>query len=188
MTSSRIMGVSDWFYAFLSYLGLYRPAKFVFVGLNNAGKSSLLQNCADNLPGFAVATSNTGTETLTKGIVLFTALDVGGHHRNRELWTKSICGASAIIYMVDAQDVERFDEAAAELHALSAAEGLDGVPFLVLGNKIDRPGAITSAQDIWDRLRVHEIENRTIKVFMCSVTTRVGYAEGIRWLSDKILL
>jgi GTP-binding protein SAR1 len=45
--------------------------------------------------------------------------------------------------MVDAQDAERFDEAAAELHALSAAEGLERVPFLVLGNKIDHPGAST---------------------------------------------
>ena len=45
--------------------------------------------------------------------------------------------------MVDAQDSERFDEAAAELFALSATEGLEGVPFLVLGNKIDLPGAGT---------------------------------------------
>jgi len=45
--------------------------------------------------------------------------------------------------MVDAQDAERFDEAAAELHALSAAKGLEGVPFLVLGNKIDHPDAST---------------------------------------------
>jgi GTP-binding protein SAR1 len=139
------MGVPDWFYSSLSYLELYRPkpAKLVFVGLDNAGKSSLLQNCANNLPGFAAATSHPGSEMLIKANVSFTTLDVGGHHQNRELWTKSICGASAIIFMVDAQDAERFDEAAAEFHTLSAAEGLEGVPFLVLGNKIDQPGAST---------------------------------------------
>jgi GTP-binding protein SAR1 len=139
------MGISDWFYYSLSYLGYYRPkpAKLVFVGLDNAGKSSLLQNFANSLPGFAAATSHPGLETLIKGNVSFTALDVGGHHQNRELWTKTICGASAVIFMVDAQDAERFDEAAAELHALSAAEGLEGVPFLVLGNKIDHSGAST---------------------------------------------
>jgi GTP-binding protein SAR1 len=183
------MGFSDWFYDFLSYLGLYRPkqAKIVLVGLDNAGKSSLLQNFANNLPDFDVTTSHTGSETLIKGFVLITTLDVGGDHHNRELWTKSLCGASAIVFMVDAQDVERFDEAAAELHALATAEGLEGVPFLVLGNKIDHPGAIMSAEVIGYRLRADEIVNRPIKVVMCSVITRVGYGDGIRWLADKML-
>ena len=141
------MGISDWFYYSLSYLGHYRPnpAKLVFVGLDNAGKSSLLRNCANTVPGLAVTTSHhPGLETLIKGNVSFTALDVGGHHQDRELWTETICGASGVIFMVDAaQDAERFDEGAAELHALDAGEGLEGVPFLALGNKIDHPGAST---------------------------------------------
>jgi len=136
------MGISNWFYHSLSHLGLYwpnKPAKLVFVGLDNAGKSSLLRNYANNLPGLAVTTSHhhPGLETLIKGNVSFTALDVGGHHhQDHELWTEeTICGASGVVFMVD--------EAAAELHALDAAEGLEGVPFLVLGNKIDHPGAST---------------------------------------------
>jgi GTP-binding protein SAR1 len=45
--------------------------------------------------------------------------------------------------MIDAQDAERFDEAAAELHALSATKEFRGVPFVVLANKFDHPGAST---------------------------------------------
>ncbi|KAK3302242.1 small COPII coat GTPase sar1 [Chaetomium strumarium] len=187
------MAASHMFYYSLSYLGLYRtkPTKLVFVGLNHAGKSSLLQNCADHVPDFAAATSHTShpgsdSETLIKGNVSFTTLDVGRHHRDRELWIESIRGALGIVFMVDAHDTKRFDEAAAELHALSAAEELEGVPFLVLGNKIDHPDAITTAQVIRDRLRVDEIQNRPIRVFMCSVAARLGYGEGIGWLASKI--
>ncbi|KAK4109910.1 hypothetical protein N656DRAFT_782353 [Canariomyces notabilis] len=109
------MGISDWFYYSLScldytlfYIGLHRPktAKLVVVGLENAGKSSLLQNLANRPPGFAVDTSHPGLETLVRGSISFTALDVGGHHQTRELWTKTICGASAVVFMVDAQDAE----------------------------------------------------------------------------------
>jgi len=80
---------------------------------------------------------------LTKANVSLTTLDIGGHHKNRELLTATIGGASAIIFMVDTLDTQRFEEAASGLHALSVTKGLEGVPFLVPGNKIDCPGAST---------------------------------------------
>ncbi|KAH6633925.1 ADP-ribosylation factor family-domain-containing protein [Chaetomium sp. MPI-SDFR-AT-0129] len=183
-----LYGSACWFYDTLSYLGIYRfkKAKLVIVGLKNAGKSCLLQHLANHLPDVSITTPHPGLETLTIGHVIFTALDVRGQDQNDELQTKGICDASAIVFMVDAQDPTRFDEAAAELHALSATEGLEGVPFLVLGNKIDHPAAIMSAEVIWDRLRLHEIQDRPIRVFMCSVIKKVGYGDGIRWVSNKM--
>ncbi|KAK4122683.1 Arf-domain-containing protein [Parathielavia appendiculata] len=119
----------------------------------NQGCSKLIAN---NAPGSAFVTSESlpDSETLTVGKVSFTTLDVGNQHGNRALWMKTVCGTSAIIFMVDARDTERFDEAAAELHALDAARGLERVPFPVLGNKIDCPGAETASQDrrLWGSL------------------------------------
>ena len=45
----------------------------------------------------------------------------------------------AVVYMVDAADGTRFGESKAELGALLSDDALAGVPFLVLGNKIDIP-------------------------------------------------
>ncbi|TVU39588.1 hypothetical protein EJB05_13014, partial [Eragrostis curvula] len=47
----------------------------------------------------------------------------------------------AVVYMVDAADGRRFGESKAELDALLSDDALAGVPFLVLGNKIDVPHA-----------------------------------------------
>jgi GTP-binding protein SAR1 len=52
--------------------------------------------------------------------------------------------------LVDAQDYPRFVESKAELDALLAIEELKTVPFLVLGNKIDAPGAVSE-----EDLRAH---------------------------------
>jgi len=103
---------------------------------------------------------------------------------------------NGIIFIVDAADRTRFQEAKDELQSLLESQELSEVPFVVLGNKIDIPTA-ASEDELRNALGLYSHMTygrsmggsktdgvRPIELFMVSIVKRMGYADAFRWLSQ----
>ncbi|KAJ4755508.1 ADP-ribosylation factor family protein [Rhynchospora pubera] len=176
------MGLWEAFLNWLRSLFFKQEMELSLIGLQNAGKTSLVNVIATG--GYSedmIPTVGFNMRKVTKGNVTIKLWDLGGQPRFRSMWERYCRAVSAIVYVVDAADHDNMSISKSELHDLLTKQSLSGIPLLVLGNKIDKPGAL-SKEELMDQMDLKAIKDRDVSCYMISCKNSTNIDSVIDWL------
>ena len=159
--------------------------RVLVLGLDNAGKTTILHRMHSNQVIETVPTLGFEVETVQVKNIKMQVWDLGGQTSIRPYWRCYYPNTNAIIFVVDSLDRDRLSDSHRELSSLLAEEELQTVPLLVFANKQDLPGALTPLE-VSEGLGLSSIQERQYAIFQASALAGTGISEGVDWLVNSI--
>jgi len=170
----------------LSFWGKDKEVRILMVGLDSAGKTTILYRLQIGEVVSTIPTIGFNVETVSYKNINFQVWDLGGQSSIRPYWRCYYANTQAIIYVIDSSDTERLPTSRSELLTMLSEDELKNVPVLVFANKQDVKGALSPAE-ISDKLGLAGGEkNREWSVRGSCAVKGDGLEEGLDWLVNTI--
>ncbi|CAN1341719.1 ADP-ribosylation factor 1, partial [Linum perenne] len=203
---SRVIAMGILFTRMFSSVFGNKEARILVLGLDNAGKTTILYRLqmgevVSTIPtiGFNVETVQYNNIKFQGVLVLFNELSFDSGELEIECmpgaesilflhvpyWRCYFPNTQAVIYVVDSSDTDRIGIAKEEFHAILEEEELRGAIVLIFANKQDLPGALDAAA-VTEALELHKIKNRQWAIFKTCAVKGEGLYEGLDWLSNTL--
>ncbi|KAJ6995273.1 ADP-ribosylation factor 1-like [Populus alba x Populus x berolinensis] len=138
-----------------------KEARILVLGLDNAGKTTILYRLQMGEVVSTIPTIGFNVETVQYNNIKFQVWDL------------------------DSSDTERIGIAKEEFHSILEEEELKGAVVLIFANKQDLPGALDAAA-VTEALELHKIKSRQWAIFKACATKGEGLFEGLDWLSNTL--
>merc|ERR1719376_1767959 len=135
------------------------PSRILMVGLDNAGKTTILYKLKLGEVVTTLPTIGFNVETVEYKNISFTVWDVGGQDKIRPLWRHYFTNTQGLIFVVDSNDSERVEEAKNELSRMLSEEELKDTKILIFANKQDLPNALSCAE-LTEKLGLNELRGK----------------------------
>ncbi|KAJ7336482.1 ADP-ribosylation factor protein 3 [Desmophyllum pertusum] len=144
-----------------------KDLKILFLGLDNAGKTTILKTLASEDVQHITPTQGFNIKTVQSEGFKLTVWDIGGQRAIRPYWKNYFEQVECLVYVIDSADRKRIEETGLELEELLEEEKLCGVPVLVFANKQDLLGAQQASEDIrgigpYTKLEGQELANSSL--------------------------
>lgn len=114
-----------------------KEAKLLVLGLDNAGKTTLLKQLSKEDPEGTEPTQGFNVKTLLHDGFKLNVWDIGGQKKIREYWVNYYSNVDGIVFVIDSSDEGRVKECTETFNFLMSEEKLKGVPILIFANKQD---------------------------------------------------
>ncbi|XP_069764414.1 ADP-ribosylation factor 5 [Narcine bancroftii] len=162
-----------------------KQMRILMVGLDAAGKTTILYKLKLGEIVTTIPTIGFNVETVEYKNICFTVWDVGGQDKIRPLWRHYFQNTQGLIFVVDSNDRERVQESIEELQKMLQEDELKDAVLLIFANKQDLPNAMP-IKELIDKLGLQHTNNRTCHIQSTCAIQGAGLYEGLDWLSQEL--
>ena len=161
--------------------------KICIVGLDNAGKTTILYQLAMNETVHTKPTIGSNVEEVNFNNIKLICWDLGGQTSLRSTWATYFVGTHAVMMVVDSSDRDRIGLVRDELWKMLSTKELEKAILLVYANKQDTPKRMDAAE-IATSLNLMALKdiNITWHIQGCCALTGEGLHDGLEWLVNTL--
>ncbi|KAI8465072.1 MAG: small Arf-related GTPase [Monoraphidium minutum] len=159
--------------------------RVVMLGLDAAGKTTILYKLHIGEVLSTVPTIGFNVEKVQYKNVTFTVWDVGGQEKLRPLWRHYFNNTDGLIFVVDSMDRDRIGRAAQEFKSIIEDPLMRSAALLVFANKQDMRGCLTPSE-VCQHLGLPELRARKWQVQGAVAVRGEGLYEGLDWLAKSL--
>ena len=170
-----------------------QPVNIVLLGLENAGKTTLLRNVSGKEFAEALTTIGMNIEMIKHKGLDFQAIDVGGQLHFREtLWQYYTTLAKGVIFVFDIFDRSKFTEAKQWFEYISSRLSNRAV-LMFLANKIDLKNEDDTFLKTEEIIEMFGLDNvfrypeRSFRIWETSAKKGENVDNAISWMFNKIV-
>ena len=162
-----------------------KEMRVVMLGLDAAGKTTILYKLHISEVLSTVPTLGFNVEKVQYKNVVFTVWDVGGQEKLRPLWRHYFNNTDGLIFVVDCLDRDRVQRAKEEFYSIINDAFMKNSAILIFANKQDLRGAMTTSE-IVEAFDLPNLRGRRWHVQASCATQGLGLYEGLDWLSSTL--
>ncbi|KAK9410626.1 ADP-ribosylation factor-like 5A [Crotalus adamanteus] len=163
----------------------HQEHKVIIVGLDNAGKTTILYQFSMNEVVHTSPTIGSNVEEIVVNNTRFLMWDIGGQESLRSSWNTYYTNTEFVIVVVDSTDRERISVTKEELYKMLAHEDLRKAGLLIFANKQDVKNCMTVAE-ISQFLKLTSIKDHQWHIQACCALTGEGLCQGLEWMMSRL--
>jgi small GTP-binding protein len=159
--------------------------KIIVVGLDNAGKTTILYQFLMNEVVHTSPTIGSNVEEFRWKKQRFLMWDIGGQESLRASWHTYYQNTDFLILVIDSTDRERLHVSKTEMYQMLAHDDLKKAGLLVFANKQDLEGCMSPAE-ISQQLNLSCIRDHGWHLQSCCALTGEGLYQGLEWICKVV--
>ncbi|KAM9201546.1 ADP-ribosylation factor-like protein 5A [Dugong dugon] len=159
--------------------------KVIIVGLDNAGKTTILYQLSMNEIVHTAPTVGSNVEETVVNNTCFLMGDLGGQESLRSSWNAYCTNTELVIVVVDSTVRERISVTGEELNKMLAHEDLRKAGLLIFANKQDVKECMTVAE-ISQFLKLTSMKDHQWHIQACCALTGEGSCQGLEWMMSRL--